>query len=123
MARLRRGAAGMSELTRHTVLWALAMHCGETNGVRGCDLVREICGATSPGLERQLRACIEALRLDGQHVCGHPASGYYLAETAEELDRTCQYLHDRAIKSIRQIARMRKVAEPDLRGQLRMTEL
>lgn len=113
----------MTDLTRDLVLWHLAMHRGRDNGVRACDLVREICGETSPGLERQLRHCIEELRLDGQHICGHPASGYFIAATAEELDHTCQYLHDRAIKSIRQIARMRKVAEPDLRGQLRMTEL
>jgi hypothetical protein len=43
-----------------------------------------------------------------------------LAATEEELNRTCLYLHDRAMTSLRQVAAMKRVSLPDLRGQLRL---
>lgn len=107
-------------LTRDSVLWSLAMHTGEANGVHARDLVMEICGETSPALERELRSLIEALRRGGQHICGTPASGYYVAATADELLRTVRFLHDRAMTSLTQAAAMQKVSLPDLRGQLRI---
>lgn len=110
----------MTPLTRDTVLFALAMHRGEQNGVRARDLVVEICGETSPGLERQLRHHIEQMRREGQHICGHPATGYFIAATVEELLRTVQYLHDRAMTSLTQAAAIQNVSLPDLRGQLRL---
>lgn len=108
------------QLHRDNVLWALAMHRGEAAGVRAQDLVREICGESNARLERELRHVIEALRKDGHHVCGHPSSGYFIAATEEELTRTLQYLYHRAMTTLSQICAMRKVALPDLRGQLRL---
>ncbi|HVT36070.1 MAG TPA: hypothetical protein VHE37_10810 [Nevskiaceae bacterium] len=110
----------MTPLTRTTVLFALAMHRGEENGVRACDLVAEICEETSPALERQLRHLIEELRLEGEHICGHPSTGYYIAANDEELLKTVRFLHDRAMSSLRQAARMQNVSLPDLKGQLRL---
>jgi hypothetical protein len=110
----------MTPLTRDTVLFALALHVGESNGVRACDLVGEICGASSAGLERQLRHQIEDLRRDGQHVCGQPSTGYFIAANDSELLRTVRFLHDRAMTSLSQAAAMQRVSLPDLRGQLRL---
>lgn len=110
----------MTPLTRDTVLFALAMHCGQDRGVRACDLVAEICGDSSAALERQLRHVIEQLRSEGEHICGHPSTGYYLAANEVELTRTVQFLHDRAMTSLRQAAAMRRVSLPDLAGQLRL---
>jgi hypothetical protein len=107
-------------LTRDTVLFALAMHTGEQNGVRASDLVAEICGDSSPGLERQLRHQIEELRRAGEHICGRPSTGYYLAANDDELQRTVAFLHDRAMTSLSQAAAMQRVSLPDLRGQLRI---
>ena len=98
------------------------MRRGEKNGVRACDLVGEICGESSPALERQLRALIEQLRRDGEHICGEPAHGYFLAATDEELLRTVRFLHDRAMTSLTQAAAMQRVSLPDLAGQLRLPE-
>lgn len=110
----------MSELNRDRVLWALAMRKGAANGIKASDLVREICGETSPALERQLRHVIEELRRAGQHVCGEPTNGYYIAASTEELLRTVKFLHDRAMTSLSQAAAMQNVSLPDLAGQLRL---
>jgi hypothetical protein len=107
-------------ISRDTVLFALACHVGEANGVSASDLVREICGDTSPNLERKLRTEIEELRRVGQHICGHPSTGYYMAANDDELARTVQFLHDRAMTSLSQAAAMQRVSMPDLRGQLRL---
>lgn len=108
-------------LTRDSVLFALAMRRGEANGVRACDLVAEICGGTSsPAAERRLRSLIEELRREGQHICGQPAHGYYMAATDAELQGTVAFLHDRAMTSLTQAAAMQRVSLPDLRGQLRL---
>lgn len=108
--------------TTEDVLKALRGHIGERNGARAIDLVREITGqyGADPHGERVLRQRVEALRLAGHHICAHPVTGYYIAESDEELVATCDYLYERALTSLKQIAAMRRVALPDLRGQLRL---
>lgn len=108
-------------LTRDSVMFGLALRRGEANGVRACDLVKEICGGeTCAAAERRLRSLIEELRREGQHICGHPAHGYFLAATDEELLATVTFLHDRAMTSLTQAAAMQRVSLPDLRRQLRL---
>lgn len=108
-------------ISRDTVQFALACHIGQASGVRARDLVAEICDSdTSQALERQLRAVIEELRLEGRPICGHPATGYFIAQNQEELQRTADFLRDRATKSFVQAARMLGISLPDLVGQLRL---
>lgn len=108
-------------MTRDDVLAVLQWRVGAEYGASAAQLVREITGgAPTPAAERELRERIVELRLDGAHVCGHPATGYYLAATDEELQRTCLFLYDRAITSLQQIAAMKRISLPDLRGQLRL---
>lgn len=107
-------------ISRDTVLFALAFHIGQASGARARDLVAEICGETSPGLERQLRGVIEELRLEGRPICGHPSTGYFIAQNQEELQRTADFLRDRAAKSFMQAARMLGISLPDLVGQMRL---
>jgi hypothetical protein len=108
-------------LTRDAVLAALARHIGCERGVTARDLVAEAAGLFGrPSDERILRQVIEALRREGEHVCGTPSEGYYLARTPEELDRTCLFLYHRAMTTLTQVAAMKRVSLPDLRGQLRL---
>jgi hypothetical protein len=109
-------------LTPDTVLFSLSMHIGEAQGVSARELVEEITGDHSPGAERQLRHIIEGLRREGQHICGHPSTGYFLAQTDDELLRTVKFLHDRAMTSLSQAAAMQRVSLPDLAGQLRIAQ-
>lgn len=112
----------MSELiTKAAVLLALERHIGADQGVSGNALSVEIAGLyATPATERHVRKVIEALRTEGHHVCGHPSTGYFIAANDEELLRTCEFLHHRAITSLRQVAAMQRVSLPDLRGQLRL---
>lgn len=109
-------------LTADAVLAALSHHIGAANGVRGDLLVCEITGDPThdPVAERNLREIIVRLRLDGHHVCAHPSRGYFLAANAEELDATCTFLYDRAMTTLTQIAAMKRISLPDLRGQLHL---
>lgn len=97
------------------VLAALAHHVGRAQGVAAYLL------AAAVGIpERRLRACISTLREEGVAVCGHPASGYFIARTAEELDESCRFLRARALHSLALEARLRKIPLPDLIGQLHL---
>lgn len=109
-----------SDLTIARVLAALARHIGRDNGVRGDRLVVEILGSHDPASERSLRQIVTELRLQGHHVCATPEHGYFLAASAEELDATCLFLHERAMASLKQIAAMKRISVPDLRGQLHL---
>lgn len=108
-------------ITREQLLMALSRHVGAGNGASAAALVREITGEPStPEGERRLRDLVVELRMDGSHVCAHPSRGYFLAASDEEVNDTCLFLHDRALTSLRQVAAMKRVAVPDLKGQLRL---
>lgn len=108
------------QLTPSLVLDALGDHEGAGNGISARDLVQKICGLSTANGERQLRHVIEALRAEGHRVGARPSTGYFLAATDDELDETCEFLFSRAMTSLRQVAAMKRVALPDLRGQLRL---
>ncbi len=110
----------MIPITRDTVLAALGRHIGQARGVSAADLVREITGdlfCEAAG-ERLLRSCVSELRGDGIAICAHPAHGYFIAETAEELNLCCEFLRSRAMHSLVLESRLRKIPLPDLIGQL-----
>jgi len=112
----------MATITADSVLEALSRHIGRANGARAAELVREVTGALAPDpvAERRLRQVITELRLRGEHVCATPRDGYFMAATDRELDETCEFLHDRALAGLAQIARMKRISLPDLRGQLKL---
>jgi hypothetical protein len=109
-------------IDRDMVLAALAAHIGAGRGVTGRALTAEIVGPmfATAGDERSVRHVIEALRRDGEHICGTTHEGYYLAASAEELDRTCLFLYRRSMTTLTQVAAMKRVSLPDLKGQLRL---
>jgi len=106
------------EVTPDTVLHALVQRIGPANGITAGDLAREITGRVAPADERRLRQVIEQLRLDGHAICATPEAGYHLAANAEDLNRTCVFLVKRLVTTARQVAAMKRVALPDLYGQL-----
>ncbi|ASK91076.1 hypothetical protein KWH04_01025 [Xanthomonas campestris pv. trichodesmae] len=106
------------ELSPDSVLSALQGRRGAANGITARDLVFVITLRVSAADERRLRQIIEKLRRDGHPICAHPAFGYHLAADANELDRACSFLLGRAMTSLQQISAMKRVALPDLYGQL-----
>lgn len=117
-------------ITKTHVLQTLSRHIGRANGISMLNLVRECHALVHPsGFEpvasveamgRHIRDLIVELRLDGEHICAHPSAGYYMAATPEELNDTCKFLVDRSVTGLRQVAAMKKVALPDLYGQLKL---
>ncbi|MEQ9132681.1 MAG: hypothetical protein RJQ08_08570 [Salinisphaeraceae bacterium] len=109
-------------ITRDSALLALACHNGRENAIHASDLVIEITGSRDnvEAGKRRLRHVIEDLRRDGHHVCGLPSFGYYMAMSDAELNATCAYLYSRSMTTLQQVAAMKRVSLPDLRGQLRI---
>jgi hypothetical protein len=111
------------EITPETVWATLRGRLGARNGATAAALVWAVTGRPSTAAEeRRLRAVVEALRCEGRRICADPSHGYYLAETEDELIGTCEWLYSRAMTTLRQVAAMRRVSLPDLRGQLRLPE-
>jgi hypothetical protein len=106
----------MLSITNDQVLTELQRHRGRAQGVRIGTLVQRITDqmATSDHLERVVRKAVTQLRLEGQPICAHPSSGYFMAETAEELEHTCNFLHSRAMSSLKAESRLRKISITDL---------
>lgn len=109
-------------VTRDGVLAALTRHVGEARGASIRELTAEVVGRmfVDEAAERAVRHRIEELRYEGHHICGHPKTGYFMADSEEELNRTCDFLYARSIGTLRKIAAMKRVSLPDLRGQLRL---
>lgn len=111
-----------SLLSASRVLQLLRGHVGQAHGATAKQLVARLTGRGEyPAAERHLRVVVEQLRMEGYPVCAHPSHGYYLAANDADLELTCDYLRSRAMKSLQQIAAMRRVSLPDLLGQLRLS--
>lgn len=93
----------------------LSGHIGRANGV-GVKHMAAWFGWTP----RDVRLMVTELRERGHAICAHPSVGYWIAETPEEIDEACAFLHSRAMRSLSLIARIKKVALPDLIGQLKL---
>jgi hypothetical protein len=105
-------------LTPETVLAELQHSVGEAHGRTAEELVLAITGRNNTADLRRLRQVIEALSSAGHAVCANPAHGYYMAANDRELDRACNFLLGRALTTLRRVYAMKRVAMPDLRGQL-----
>lgn len=93
----------------------LEEHCGHERGITARDL------SFRTGLpEREIRSLVTQLRKDGYPVCAHPATGYFLAADAQELQATITFLTDRGVTSLRTAAQLAKQALPDFIGQLKL---
>ncbi len=101
--------------TTHQLLAALTGHIGRDKGIAARHLAAMIDAPV-----RRVRALVTELRLEGEAVCGHPSTGYYMAATAEEVEETCQFLRARAMHSLVLESRLRKLPLPDLVGQLKL---
>ena len=105
-------------ITPATVLDALRHRIGEANGITAAALAFALTARQHPADERKLRQAVEHLRRQGHEICAHPAAGYYFAGNAADLERTCLFLVNRAMTSLNQAAAMKRVAVPNLYGQL-----
>lgn len=99
------------------VLNLLAGRVGAANGMHLDEIVRATLLSG-----RIVRKAVEALRLDGVHICGKPETGYFVAANDAELAETIDWLTARAKKSLLQAARMKRVGIPALIGQMNLND-
>lgn len=92
-----------------------ASHTGAANGVSAAALAARVCTS-----ERMLRTLISEAREEGIAIAGTPFTGYYIAQTAEELQQCCTFLRSRAMHSLRIEAQLRRMPLADLLGQLHL---
>jgi biotin operon repressor len=91
-------------------------HIGRDKAVNGESL------ATQMGCKvRTIRTLVLKLRENAVAVCGRPETGYYIAETAEEVDATCRLLEAHGLHQLTVAARMRKTTLPELLGQMKLS--
>lgn len=93
----------------------IALRIGARNGITAERLARML--VVTP---RALRTLITELRNDGMAICGTPETGYFIAETAEELQETCAFLRSRALRSLHLEARLKKIPLAQLLGQMQL---
>ncbi len=102
-------------INKHDVLIKLQSHIGKKAGIKAKFLAGQL---DAPA--RQVRHLITELRMEGYAVCGHPRDGYFMAETAAELEETCQFLRGRAMHSLAAEAALRRIPMADLLGQMKL---
>jgi len=90
-------------------------HTGAANGIGATALAARCCTS-----ERMLRTLISEARAEGMAIAGTPSTGYYIAETAEELQQCCAFLRSRAMHSLHIEAQLRRIPLADLLGQLHL---
>jgi biotin operon repressor len=100
---------------KQTLIAELQRHIGAARGI-SVEALAHVLDVN----ERQVRHLVSESREEGVAICAHPQHGYFIAETAEELEDCCAFLRGRALHSLRLEARLRKISLVDLLGQLRL---
>jgi hypothetical protein len=104
-------------MTSSELLVHLASHRGAAAGIKCATL------AAQAGLpERQVRKLISDLRFEGVAIVGTPETGYFMAESEEEIKQFTEFHFARARHSLGIISRVRGIALPALLGQLSLVE-
>lgn len=101
--------------SKDDLLVILERHRGRAAGVTA-ELLAQLLGCST----RIVRKLVTELREDSIAVCGHPESGYFIAETPEDIEDTCRFLRSRAMHSLVLEAKLRGLPFADLVGQLRL---
>lgn len=101
--------------TKHDLMAVMVQHSGKTRGISAKDLAWLLQVA-----ERRIRHLVTECREDGIAICGHPATGYYVAQNSEELQETLNFLKERALHSLKLASTLSKLPLGDLIGQLHL---
>ncbi len=111
------------------VLATLARHRGRATAIRAADLAAAVHGVTwqlgnrvtRKSLERDVQHAVHRLRVDHRapiaSAAGRPC-GYYLAETAQEVDACYREQRAKALSTLAAMAALRRVELQELLAQL-----
>jgi len=93
---------------------------GRANALHGREVIEGIVGYTSVSLERDLSEIVKRLRDRGFPVCSDSSNGYWWGVDPSDVAGTISFLWRRAMHSLRQVTKLRKIAMPDVSGQIRL---
>jgi len=102
----------------------LSMHVGEEHAIGAAELYEAVFGEKIThkiNHTKQLRKLITALRKKGSPIgstSSQTGGGYYICRSGSELDDYCRRLRRRGLHSLELEARARKIALPELLGQM-----
>lgn len=112
------------EEAKHKVLMAITRHVGASQKIPMTALFERVYGvpwADKINDTRRLREAITALRRDGVPIlsdASHTSGGYYLASAGSELETYIGKLRTRALKILRQAAKIKNQTLPEMLGQM-----
>jgi hypothetical protein len=113
---------------RERVVSTLKECRGRSRAIGMGELYREVYGEPYSHRindTRRLRTIIRELREEGMAICSTSAmrgGGYYLPETAQELEEECERLSRKALMILAIMARMKRISMPALLGQLSLKD-
>lgn len=108
------------------LLRVLATHHGRARAIGMGELYESVYGerwSHRINDTRRLRELITRLKLDGIPICSvsdQRGGGYFLASAGSDLDDYCRRLRLQALKKLAIEAKLRRVALPELLGQISM---
>ena len=94
----------------------LQAHKGRALGISGADLT--VKAGLPASQDRVVRKLISELRFDGVAIMGTPRTGYYLAESTEEVHEFTEFYWHRIRHSMAIVSRVTKQSIPALMGQM-----
>jgi len=103
-----------------SILRILEESQGKENAIHREDLVARLNDEMPLFLigERKMRITIKHLQTSHGARIGSCPKGYFMVETAGELEQVCAYYHGYAMSSLHSEARLRKMSLGELVGQL-----
>ncbi len=114
----------MSEQHELRLIKALADHVGQANAIGMGELYQQVFGRPVDHRindTRNLRELITRLRREGMRICSNSdqhGGGYYLASAVSEMEDYLRRLRKQGLKKLAQEANLRKIALPELLGQI-----
>ncbi len=90
-------------------------HIGRENAISG----KRLSEALQVN-DREMRKLTDHAIEEGIALCSHPAYGYWVAKTPDELEETCRFHRSRALHELQKEARLKKLTLADLLGQLHL---
>lgn len=108
------------------LLRCLHRHIGAHNAISMTALYREVFGRPVRHLvndAKRLRELVDKLRVEGEPICSLKSTqggGYYLPQAGAELDDFLRREKSRALRVLAKVAKIKRVALPELLGQMAM---
>lgn len=101
--------------TKHDLMALMVHHSGKSKGI-SCSRIAGLLDIP----ERRVRHLVTELREDGTAICGHPSTGYFIAQTQDEIESTLEFLKDCAMHSLKLHSKLSGLPLADLIGQLHL---